>query len=307
MIIFSKKIFILTLVSSIFFTSIFARVTPPDERPYLSIDEMNTYNTSLKKADLCPKNESENKYHHKLFLIDSTTPLSENQIKLIKRLLLGKDQLMRMHPYDRISIVRLREVSPQSNLPVMSMCRPRSGNSNSPYKLDKHDWLYETEKELQIQFQRLVNEIDSVLANINNDILPQNHPNRSGGSPIMEQLKEISRLPDYKFDDFSGYQKRTLTIVSDFHQNTKRIPFYDYCKKGKNNNCPSFEKFKEQKKIKLWIKKAIPNFGDNIEVKSLYLNTLSDPNLDREVLEFWIDYFSEAGIDNFEFEIESDQ
>ena len=47
--------------------------------------------------------------------------------------------------------------------------------------------------------------------------------------------------------------------------------------------------------------------ASNKSFKSLYLNTLSDPNLDREVLEFWIDYFSEAGIDNFEFEIESDQ
>ncbi len=306
MILFFLRSCLVIVFYSIFLTPVSAQVTPPDERPFLKLTEINIMNTQIKKADLCPKKESDHKYHHKLFLIDTTTQLKQTQIELIKRLLLSEEQLRRIHPYDRITIMKLRGVAPQANKPALSMCRPRSGDQNSPYKLDKHDWLVETERELNTHFKRLVDGVEGVFTNINNTEVSESDPSYVGGSPIMEQLKEISRIPDYKFDEYAGYQKRTLTIVSDLHQNTERIPFYDYCKIGRNNNCPSFEEFKKQKKIKRWIEKTIPDFGENIEVKFFYLNTLSDPNLDREVLEFWEDYFIEAGIDNFDYEIESD-
>ena len=55
------------------------------------------------------------------------------------------------------------------------------------------------------------------------------------------------------------------------------------------------------------MEKGIPDFGQNIEVEFFYLNLNHDPNLDRGVLEFWREgYFKDAGIDDFNFEIETD-
>ena len=296
---------------SIFFTlfttsNLFANVTDANDRPIIPLSEINRMDNNGIKADLCPKNAIEHKYLHRMILIDSTMGLKGKQISLIKRLLLGEDMLRRMVPYDRLSIVRLNETSPQYNLAAYSMCRPRNGDINSPYKIDKHDWMFETKKELEIQFKRFKDGVDDTLNNINSVALPENDPKASSGSPIMEQIKEISRLPDFKFDSFANYQKRELIIISDLQQNTTKIPFYKYCKLGKNQNCPSYEDFKKQKKITRWLKKALPDFGENINIKFFYLNTVADPNLDREVLEFWEGYFNEVGIKDFDYEIESD-
>ena len=124
------------------------------------------------------------------------------------------------------------------------------------------------------------------------------------GSPILSQLKDISRLPDMDFRADSGYKSRTLTIVSDLAQNTDRLPFWLQC--PGESKCPSWESFKNDKKYKLWAKRVIPDFGANLEIKLLYLNNNFDRNLDKGILEFWMGFFDDAGIINVDFEIESD-
>ena len=57
----------------------------------------------------------------------------------------------------------------------------------------------------------------------------------------------------------------------------------------------------------MYLEKNIPNFGQNIEIEFFYLNLNHDPNLDRGVLEFWREgYFKDAGIDDFNYDIETD-
>ena len=275
--------------------------TPADERPTYKRTQINaTYN-----GDLCPKVSSK-KYHHHLVLIDTTTPLRSDQIDLIKQLVLSEAHLKQMVPYDKLTIMRLFLDVPIQNKPLFAKCRPRNGDPSSPYKIDKPNRLTESEKDLKPVFDKLfVDGVKKTLEEIANpQILPPKGSRVNTGSPIMEQLKEISRLLDIDFTKTSGYESRKLTIVSDLTQNTNRLPFYESC--PNNTKCPSWEKFKKNSKYKLWAKQAIPNFGENIEVNVVYLSSNFDQNLDKQILEFWMDFFTDAGIGNFEFETETD-
>ena len=276
-------------------TSAFAEVTPADERPLL-------------RLDLCPKDRSMQYLHH-LVLIDSTQDLNAKQLAVIEELYLGKDMLKRMMPYDRLTIVRLRETAPLYNKPVFSMCRPRNGEADSPYKLDHNNWFYESQGQLQTIFKFFTDGVDEAIQDINTPRLPDDDPLKITGSPIMEQLKDISREPIYKFDEYANYQQRKLTVVSDLLQNTERLDFYSMCFRyyPRSKKCPSYEDFKNRRdKPDRFLAIIIPDFGQNIEVEIFYLNLKHDPNLDLGVLEFWQDYFKNAGIDDIHYEIETD-
>ena len=274
--------------------------TPADERPRHKRTQINaTYN-----GDLCPK-VSGKKYHHHLVLIDTTTPLMSDKIDLIKRLVLSEAHLKQMVPYDKLTIMRLFQDVPVQNKPLFAKCRPRSGDLSSQYKIDKPSRLTESETDLKPVFNKLfVDGVKKALEEIANpQIVPPEGSRIDIGSPIMEQLKEISRLIDIDFTKISRYESRKLTIVSDLTQNTYRLPFYELC--PNNTKCPSWENFKNNNKYKLWAKQAIPDFGENIEVKVVYLSSHFDPNLDKQILEFWMDFFADAGISDIEVKTET--
>ena len=279
-------------------TSAFAEVTPADERPFLEILQGDHVVPDLSQG-LCPKDRSMQYLHH-LVLIDSTQDINAKQLAVIAELFLGKDMLKRMMPYDRLSIVRLRNIAPAANKAIFSKCRPRNGEADSPYKLDHHNWLYESQGQLQTIFKFFTDGVDEAIQDINPPRLPDGYPLKITGSPIMEQLKEISRKPIYKFDEYANYQQRKLTVVSDLLQNTERLPFYSWCMNSPRSKCPSYEDFKNLLGFEL------PDFGQNIEVEIFYLNLKHDPNLDLDVLEFWQGYFKDAGIDDVNYEIETD-
>ena len=120
---------------------------------------------------------------------------------------------------------------------------------------------------------------------------------------LIEQLKELSRLPNLKFDD--SYKYRELIIVSDLVQYSKRLNLYPSCRN--NKKCITWDEFKNKQENKLWIKGIMPKFGkNNPTVKIIYLNSKIDPMLNIGLLEFWDDYFSDLGID-FDYESETSE
>tara|TARA_B100000780_G_C21122355_1_gene454759 strand:+ start:2156 stop:3079 length:924 start_codon:yes stop_codon:yes gene_type:complete len=272
--------------------------TPGDEREKLGRNEINV----MDGGDLCPKVQTK-KYNHHMILIDATTSLRPDQIDLLQRLVLDESYLRQMPPLDKISIMVLSDVLPSQNRPILSVCRPRSGDPSSPYKIDKHNYLIESITDLTGVFEKkFIGGIDKAIQEI-----AQSSPSASIGSPIMGQLKEISRLPDLDFTNNSGYESRKLTIVSDLAQNTKKLPFYDLCPTNKSRNCPSWEKFKKNKKYKLWANQAKAYFNEDVEVNIIYLNSFFDPNLDKGVLDFWYSYLEDSGVTKINFDIETEE
>ena len=263
--------------------------TPADERPAYPRDETNY----LDGGDLCPKDDPK-KYSHHIVLIDATTPLTTVQLDLIKRLILSEDYLEQMSPWDRLTIMRLYGVAPAKNLPLFSACRPRTG-SPKYHKIDKYSIWTESEKDLKDVYEKLfVEGVNKALEEIKNPTLKQEEIT-TDGSPIMGQLKEISRLPDLGFTASSGYESRKLTIISDFAQNTERLPFYELCPINSKKKCPSWEKFKNDRRYKMWAKMSLPEFGKGAEINAIFLNSNFDKNLKKGVMEFWDAFFADTG------------
>jgi len=296
----------LIIFSLVIFPFYLSSDTPADQRNKYKKDEIN----AMDNGDLCPKAFSK-KYNHHMVLIDTTTALTGAQKELVKRLVLSDEYLKLMKPIDKLSIMNLYDVAPAANRPIFSKCRPRSGDTGSPYKIDHHDPLWENITEVAGPFNKLfVQGVNDAL-----ELIAQNKPNpnadtRSQGSPIMGQIKEISRLHDLDFRSDSGYESRKLTIVSDLAQNTGRLPFYELCPNTKP--CPSWEKFKKKKEYKIWAKQALPLFDETKylvkppDVHIIFLNSNFDQQLNKGVLEFWFDFLEESGVTNIEFDIETD-
>ena len=51
----------------------------------------------------------------------------------------------------------------------------------------------------------------------------------------------------------------------------------------------------------------MPAFGENVEVELIYLNSNFDKDLNKNILDFWYDFFEDAGITNISDRIESDE
>ncbi len=265
-----------------------------ESRPLLGIKEINAFDN----GDLCP-NASSDKFLHRFILVDVSGGLRSDQIELIKRLVLSKSQLEELKPWDKLSIMLLGLNNPTEVRPIFSKCRPRSGNPRSPYKEDQPRRLYENAAELKAVYKIFEKGVEEAINQITNAVPTDDRV----GSPLFGQIKEISRLPDLDFTKSSGYETRELIIISDLMQNTTKIPFYDLCKK----KCQSWEKFKNNSRHRIWVKSAMPSdFGQGLAVDLIYLNTHRDKNLDKGVVEFWMEYMQEAKVPFRNFEIESD-
>ena len=288
----------ISLIVSMFIYSFIASAqTQPNERPFVKISNTNI----MDGGDLCPKSSSV-KYNHHFVLIDATSALRKDQMDWIKRMLFSKSVLDQMVPWDRLTIMRLGGTQPSSNKPLFSKCRPRNGDEKSNYKLDKHNSFNENKSELENVYNKLfIGGINDALRKI--EAQEYDDPVTNQGSPILEQIKEISRLPDLGFNARSGYETRRLTIVSDLAQNSERLPFYELCPGTKK--CPSWDKFKRNKKYKIWAKKIEPKFGANMSLDLMYLNTFFDQQVDKKILEFWMEYFTDNGIPLDDWNIES--
>jgi hypothetical protein len=110
----------------------------------------------------------------------------------------------------------------------------------------------------------------------------------------LSQIYEISRDVKFGMRD-RGYEYSKLTIISDLVQNSSRLPFYDECNTW-NKKCPTWDSFKNSRKYKNWVSKTKPKFAQDLEVELLYLSGNYDPDLNRGILDFWHDYFKDAGV-----------
>ena len=259
-------------------------------------------------GDLCPK-PAYTKSHHHFVLIDSTSGLKASQAALVKGLILSDRYLARLAPWDRLSIMSMSPggKKPSQNVTVFSKCRPRSGNSASIHSIDEiREWDENIADVTSVYDQLFVQGVNDALTEIkkgNGSNASENDPLEN--SPLMGQVKEIFRLDRLKFNEYEGYKSRKLTIVSDMVQSSQRLDFYKECVRSKK--CPTWDKFKNAKKYKNWVKGSMPEIGDNVEIEIAYLNSNFDPQLDKNIIEFWEGFFLDAGTEITEWIFEAEQ
>jgi|TARA_B110000091_G_scaffold176678_1_gene191630 hypothetical protein len=252
-------------------------------------------------GSMCP----EEKYGHTSVIVDTTGPLTDAQFTYMVNMVFDESIIESMAPYDRLSILNMTGIDAQASETdyLFSKCRPRNGNKASKHSLDAATFFGAPKAKLQKQTRAFNKRLNSELENLRYQEIDGVKVKKKVGefTQILEQLKELSRLPNLMFDD--AYQDRTLIIVSDLIQYSDKLNLYPSCVKKKQ--CITWNEFKNKKENKLWIRGIMPKFGDDIpEVKVIYLNSEHDPKLNVGLLEFWNDYFTDLGI-NFDYEIES--
>lgn len=251
------------------------------DRPEYSLNEIDRF------GDFCPSDGT--KYGHTLVIVDTTSALSCSQFALMDNLIFGEEALKKIPPYDRLSILNItgRKIQPSENELLFSKCRPRSGTKDTKYKLDHGDFWSTPASQLTGVWKRFNEEIDESLESLKSEKV-------GTYTQLLEQIKEISRLPKFGFLDNNQYRK--LIIVSDLIQNSDKLNLYEECK----NKCITWGKFKKDRKLKNWAKKILPDFEENPpHVQFIFLNENFDTNLDKGVEDFWRDYFIESKVNNF--------
>ena len=264
----------------------------PIDRIDIEVDETNSF------GDMCPKEDV--KFGHTVVLIDTTAPLSKAQSTIIDRLVLDNRILKKIPPYDRFSILNLNGADIQASETnfIFSKCRPRNGESTSPHKAD-HGTFWNPERKLKVNWNLFLGSLNNVKDSLDK---------QPGGNftQLIEMLKELSRLPDLEFDD--SYETRKLIIVSDLVQASESLNLYEECSIVFNRTakCPSWNKLKEKRSFKNWIRTSLPDFGSyNPEIEIIYLNSNVGPKLNVGILEIWEDFFSDLGISRLKIEVET--
>lgn len=277
------------LVATLFSVSAFG-----EDRPTISPDDVNTF------TDMCPKEEfidgESTKFGHTVILIDNTSGFGPEQFTLMDRLIFNERKLMSIPPYDRISVLNLdgQEIQASENRYIFSKCRPRNGINSSSYKLD-HGSFWDPVAKMKKNWRLFNSSLNETKEKLSID-------NVGNFTQLIEQIKELSRIPDLMFDD--SYTSRKLIIVSDLLQFSDNLEIVNKCVDKKS--CSSWSKIKKNKKNKVWIEAMKPDFGQKpIEVEIIYLNSQADPKLTIGLTELWRDYFSDIGIDNIKFEYET--
>lgn len=265
-----------------------------DNRPDIGPDDINLF------GDMCPKKEAlkgkSGKFGHTVVLVDTTTSLSKAQSALLERIVFDDSSLNKIPPYDRLSILNLtgNDIQASETRFIFSMCRPRNGDIQSGYDLDKPTfWV--PERKLKKNWNLFKDDLEKAKDSL--------FSQKTGSfTQLMEMLKELSRLPDLQFDD--SYETRKLIIVSDLLQYSDNVNFISSC--VRRNKCVTWERLKEKKSLKNWLDTSSPDFGSyKPEVEIIYLNSNNDPKLNIGLLELWDGFFEDIGISSIKKEAET--
>ena len=276
---------ILLLVSLVFFTSIsFAgdatKVNVPKD---------------LDSKSFCPNNGGS--FEHVVVVIDITTGLQKPQIDFIKSHVFSKEFFESYQPFTRFSYLLIDDTSPQSQRYVVSKCRTKTGYETD-FKGDKH-----TSDESQLYVKGFWKKFKKSMATASDQIFSVTGKG-SNGSLIYETIATVFSSPQLGFQN--SREKRTLIIVSDMMQNSKRLSFYEYCSKSifnsKPNECPPFSTLIKNESLRDYIDSSSPK-DINPFVKIIYMNHNYETmrTLDKSLISLWVDYFDYMGLKNINF------
>lgn len=252
-------------------------------------EERNLEKINIKDLDenYCPKVGTPHyKESHILFLIDTTMQLKETEFNTLNRLLLPEETIREIPPYTKITLVNLNGVDKQASEIgyIFSKCRPRTGDG--PYDVDKASWWDESEKKMDLRWRNFLREFEKSKQIIKEQPL-------GNYTQIIEMIFEISRMPSLDFGP--DYKNRKLVIASDLIQQTRDVNLAPSCiQKQKCISWDALLQSNQGNRLRALMPKG---FKDNPpKVQILYLSARTDRNLKTGALEFWQDYFEDAGI-----------
>jgi hypothetical protein len=240
-------------------------------------------NVEKPDADFCYARTDQHKAA--IFIDNSLTQLSDAQMRDYRT---GFERAYQSAPANAriLFFTTAKESNNSLAKPVFSMCKPAAtvaeqaaiGAPDKPAPYLKHQ-AEEAGKRYHLAVERVLREV-------------QDPQQAAGDSPILEQLRAISRN-----DDFSASQ-RSLTVITDGIQNSETASFC--VNKGA---MPPFATFKQRVDYALSI--APRSFaGTSVNLLLVENGTLPAPSLPycstNELRSWWVDYFKGNGAVNVE-------
>lgn len=250
----------------------------PDKYP--SIKELN--------EQFCAKDGR--RYEHTVVILDLTSELKQAQVDYIKEMVFSEGFFKKYQPFTKFSYILINQRTPQSQQPLFSKCRPKTGVKTEFGSFDlptnKESPLYVKKK-----WKRFILESEEISQSV------FEKSQRSNYSLIYETVVSVFKTP--KFDFENDYQKRNLIIVSDMMQHSNRISFYNFCRtksSKKPDLCPAFDQLMSNSSTKNYINSTSPS-NENVDIKIIFLNNRyeTNRNLAPSLIGLWIEYFERAG------------
>lgn len=247
---------------------------------------------------------------HLLIFVDVTDGFTEQQINLMKNDILTEELLENVGIYGKVSLIVMDGNEPVTKLtPLLSICRPKSGNSASKDKRDHFDMLTENRRRIELEYRigylrRLRDRVIAIVKEKAESRKPTNE------TPLMEAIHEITRSSAIDFGD--KYEKKTIVMVSNMYHSSKSLPLDKLCVKNIHRHgvsfyrytsvwkCPSFQDLKNKSANKFYLERKIkPKFKGKTDVKLwiLYKEQSEGSIRDAALLTFWTDYFDYVGGD----------
>ena len=244
----------------------------------------------MKPPTLCPIN-SAHAYHHVMVIVDTTSAFPEALANFLDAKIFDKDLWSReIEPYTRVSIIDLNDdQDPFEKKPLLSICRPPSGLINTQFSADKTDT---STKGVMIKSQAY---LGNFLRPVSNSLKTLKESEEAEYTILFEQIRAVTEFSDMKFR-YKDYDKRTLHIISDFMQNSKKFKFYKQCNWG--NKCKNFKSlYNSNDDTKDYFDDIRPLLDENSEVYLHHILIDERTQKIRKKLEkLWTEYFIWAGV-----------
>ena len=215
-----------------------------------------------------------------LILIDTTDPLTDDQIQFIRDNYIKNAQWKNLG--DKFTIVVLNE-KPAALMDFVTMCAPVPES-----KIDSSMAVLNQKKQIRIFNKTLSDVFDTM-------VKPKG---KAQNTNLIESLVEVFRSKRYGFLDAG---ERHLIIASDLYQNSTLISFYKLCKK---NQCPTFADTVKDKAINNFIRneaKLSIRSTDKIDI----FNLKSQGRVNLTAKPWWVDYLGQAGANKNNLKIQS--
>lgn len=225
----------------------------------------------------------DDQHQHAVLLDRSMTGLSEAQLRDTAN---GLEQVYEAAPANALISIftTASDASGSIAKPVFEMCRPADTAAEiAALGLDEKPQAYldRRKNEARKQLESAVGEIVTQMGN---------ETNTASDSPILEQIRSVSRYPA-----FAKAQSRDLTVITDGIQNSHMAQFCVV-----QGQMPAFATFAQRPDYDLSIKPDSLD-GGSVNLMLMEFNRLPSPVLpyctSHELRQWWVDYFEGNGAD----------
>lgn len=263
--------------------------------------------------DYCARDDS--KFGHTFIIIDVSSKLDQAQLDYIKGKVFTKNFFLSYAPFTKFSYMLItNNKKPQSQNPIFSMCRPKSGTKT---KFGDLDLSNNSENTVIVKkfFKKFEKKAIKTADQLNNYYDPSVHKDKQK-SYIYETIAAVFDMSkfDFQLGSYGGYKKgtRDLIVISDMMQHTKRLSFYQACNpyrfvQTRASKCPTYKTIIKKASTRDYIQKTSPSSpSSSIQLYFLTHRHETTEELDTSLERLWRQYLTSAGFDSINFERQLD-